>query len=199
MATVLDAPKVNLEEVSISPRKRWTRTEYRQLIKDGFLQAGKVELVNGEIWEKMGQGRKHSLVVTWLIVALGPIFGFKRLQCQSSITTDEYGDPEPDVVVLAKEMDQYLDEDPTPADTLLVVEVSNTTLHDDLTEKQLMYANNGISEYWVVDIPHRLLHVFRQPTETGYASQATLTPDEEVYPLAASETAVRVQDLLPPV
>jgi Uma2 family endonuclease len=60
-----------------------------------------------------------------------------------------------------------------------------------------MYARSGIPEYWVVDIPNRLLHVFREPTETGYASEMILTPEEEVRPLAAPESAIRVADLLP--
>ena len=35
-----------------NPRKLWSRQEYRQLIQEGYLPNGKVELVNGEIWEK---------------------------------------------------------------------------------------------------------------------------------------------------
>jgi Uma2 family endonuclease len=200
MATaVLEAPSsapASEQQTSI-PRKRWTRAEYRQLIKDCYLEDGKVELVNGEIWEKMGQGRRHTIVVTWLLRALAPIFGMERIQCQSSLPTDEYSDPEPDLALLAQGLDQYIETDPTPADTLLVVEASNTTLRADLTTKQIMYARSGIPEYWVVDIPNQLLYVFREPTLDGYASEIILTPADEVHPLAAPASAVRVADLLP--
>ena len=197
MAAILEAPQTTPEDTQVSPRKLWTRKEYRQLTEDGYLEDGKVELINGEIWRKMGQGRRHVIVVTWLLKALAPIFGIERLQTQSSLPVNEDSEPEPDIAVLAASVAYYLDDDPTPADTLLVVEAANTTLRSDLTVKQIMYAQSGIPEYWVVDIPNRLLHVFREPTEGGYASETVLTTDEEVRPLAAPDAAVRVADLLP--
>ncbi len=197
MAAVLEAPAILPEEAMSIPRKLWTRKEYRHLIEIGVLEDGQVELVNGEIWQKMGQGRLHSIVVTWLIAALGPVFGLKRLQCQSSLPVAEFGNPEPDLAVLAQDADQYRETDPTPADTLLVVEASNITLQADLSAKVRQYGSAGIPKYWVVDIPNRLLRVFRQPTENGYASVTVLTPEDEVHPLAAPDAAVRVADLLP--
>ncbi len=197
MAAVLEASAVTPEEVAVDPRKRWTRKEYRQLTEAGYLKDGKVELINGEIWDKMGQGRRHVVVVMWLLRVFTPIFGIERLQSQFSLPVNEDSEPEPDLAVLAQSLEYYLDNDPTPADTLLVVEAANTTLRTDLTIKQRMYAQSGIPEYWVVDIPNRLLHVFREPTATGYASETILTTADEVRPLAAPEAAVRVADLLP--
>ncbi len=190
---VLEAPPPAPEE----PRKRWTRTEYRHMIEIGILEDSKVELVNGEIWEKMGQGRRHIATVTWILKALGEVFGLSRIQTQSSLPVSEYGDPEPDVALLTRDMDQYLDEEPTPEEMLLVVEAADSTLRPDLTAKARQYGSAGIPEYWVVDIPNRLLHVFRGPTPNGYATETILTPDDEVRPLAAPDAAVRVADLLP--
>ena len=185
------------ETTAKRPVKLWTREQYRQLIANGFLQDGKVELINGEIWEKMGQGRRHTLVVTRIFKLLGLIFGFDRIQSQSSLPVAEYGDPEPDAALLAKNLDQYLETDPTIDEMLLVVEASDSTLSGDLTDKVLQYGSAGIPEYWVVDIPNRLLHVFRLPIETGYAEETVLSIDEEVRPLASLDTAIRVADLLP--
>lgn len=197
MAVTSEAPTAAREEAAAMPRKLWTRAEYRKLIEVGFLPEGKVELVNGEIWEKMGQGRRHTIVITLLLAALAPIFGLRRLQCQSTLPTDEYGDPEPDLAVLAEEVSRYVERDPTPSETLLVVEASDTTLRPDLTAKARQYGSAGIPEYWVVDIPNRLLHVFRGPNQTGYADKATLTPEGEVRPIAAPDNPIRVADLLP--
>ena len=195
MAAVLEAPAAAPEQPL---HKLWTRTEYRKLIDDGYLEDGKVELVNGEIWHKMGQGRRHTATVTWLIAVLGPIFGLKRLQCQSSLPVAEYGDPEPDVAILAQTLDHYTDqEEPAVSEMLLVVEVSNTTLRADLTGKVTQYGSAGVPEYWVVDIPNRLLHVFREPTTDGYASETVLTTADEIRPLAAPDAVVRVAELLP--
>lgn len=197
MAAVLEAPAVTPEEVAIVSRKLWTRKEYRQLTEAGYLEDGKVELINGEIWEKMGQGRRHTVVVMRLIKLFGQIFGIDRLQSQSSLNTGEFSNPEPDLAVLAQEIGQYLADDPLSTETLLIAEASNTTLRTDLTVKQKMYAQSGIPEYWVVDIPNRLLHVFREPTADGYASETILTTADEVRPLAAPDAVVRVADLLP--
>jgi Uma2 family endonuclease len=197
---VLEAARpapVSLPEGTDPPRKQWTRTEYRRMIAEGILQDGKVELVNGEIWNKMGQGRRHTLVVAWVIEALGLIFGFRRIQTQSSLAVSEYGDPEPDAAVLTQTLDHYLDADPLPTEMLLVVEASDSTLRSDLTAKVRQYGSVGIPEYWVVDIPNRLLHVFREPIATGYATETILTTEDEVRPLAAPDSAIRVADLLP--
>jgi len=199
-APISEAPilAVTAPEAADIPRKLWTRKEYRHLIEIGILEDGKVELVNGEIWQKMGQGRRHTATVTWILNALGKVFGLLRLQTQSSLPVSEYGDPEPDVAVLMQSLDKYIDEEKLTLDNmLLVVEASDSTLRADLTGKVRQYGNAGIPEYWVVDIPNRLLHVFREPTETGYASEALLTPEDEVRPLAAPDAAVRVADLLP--
>ena len=194
MSAVLEALATKPGQFS---HKLWTRKEYRKLIDDGHLEDGKVELVNGKIWNKMGHGRRHTAVVMWLIDALGLIFGVKHLQCQSSLAIGEYGDPEPDVAVLAQNVAQYIDEELVINEMLLVAEVSNSTLRADLTDKVTQYGSAGIPEYWVVDIPNRLLHVFREPTADGYASETLLTTDNEVRPLAAPGSVVRVAELLP--
>jgi Uma2 family endonuclease len=50
-----------------------------------------------------------------------------------------------------------LDEQATPN---LVIEISNTTLEDDLGAKRLLYEEMGINEYWVVDVQNTLIYAF---------------------------------------
>ena len=197
MAAVLEAPAILPEEAAVIPRKLWTRKEYHQLIQDGYLEDGKYELVLGEIIKKMGQGRWHIIIGMRIIKVLEAVFGFERLQAQSTLPLGDNGDPEPDLAVLAKNIDQYTEQEPSEEDAVLVVEVSNTTLAYDMSRKARQYGSVGIAEYWVIDLPNRLLHVFREPTDTGYASETVLTPEDEVHPLAAPDAAVRVSDLLP--
>ena len=71
------------------------------------------------------------------------------------------------------------------------------TLRRDLGAKQQQYGQAGIPEYWVININARTLHVFRKPTENGYAAEALLSFDDAVTPLAAPSTVVAVADLLP--
>ncbi len=50
-----------------------------------------------------------------------------------------------------------LDEQATPD---LVIEISNTTLEDDLGAKRLLYEEMGVSEYLVVDVQNTLVYAF---------------------------------------
>jgi Uma2 family endonuclease len=42
----------------------------------------------------------------------------------------------------------------------LIIEISNTTLEDDLGAKRLLYEEMGISEYWVVDVQNAQIYAF---------------------------------------
>ena len=54
-----------------------------------------------------------------------------------------HSEPQPDVAVFAGQLRSYADH---PTTALLVVEVSDTTLSDDLTTKAELYATAGIAE-----------------------------------------------------
>ena len=66
-----------------------------------------------------------------------------------------------------------------------------------MSAKKFQYGRAGIPEYWVVNIDARTRHVFRQPTETGYAQEAILSPEDAVSPLAAPDIVVAVAGLPP--
>ncbi len=42
---------------------------------------------------------------------------------------------------------------------MLLIEVSDSSLSTDLREKADLYAEAGVQEYWVVDIPASRIHV----------------------------------------
>jgi Uma2 family endonuclease len=42
----------------------------------------------------------------------------------------------------------------------LVIEISNTTIEDDLGAKRLLYEEIGVSEYWVVDVQKSQIYAF---------------------------------------
>jgi Putative restriction endonuclease len=42
----------------------------------------------------------------------------------------------------------------------LVIEISNTTIEDDLGTKRLLYEEMGVSEYWVVDVQKSQIYAF---------------------------------------
>ena len=201
-SALLDKPVVNLKQFEpeeLEPRrKQWTRDECFQLMELGILEEARFELIHGDIIPKMTQHERHIFTCKQVQKALEAVFGEAYVRMAAPIAIGIHEEPEPDVAVVIRTGREYLSFGTPPAsEARLTVEVSDSTLRWDLTTKQGQYGSAGIPEYWVIDIPNNSLHVFRQPIETGYAEETILSTDDEVRPLAAPDTAVRVADLLP--
>lgn len=182
------------------PRKRWTRTEYRQFVSLGMIEEGApYELIEGEVIQDLGQGRKHVFVAMRVFTAMIRLYGDEYVQSQAPVAPDEHNAPEPDVAVLNAPLSNYLEEDPGPADILLLVEVSNTTLQFDRSVKAAIYARTGVPEYWVLDVNGRTLDVHRDPTPTGYANVQRFTDADTISPLSASDASLVIAEFLPPI
>lgn len=115
-------------------------------------------------------------------------------QLPIGLSTD--GEPEPDLAVVAGEPDDYTNH-PTEKETLLVVEISDTTLAFDRSEKSELYAEAGILEYWILDINARTLEVRREPRGKSYWSIQFHDDTQTVAPLSAAGATVAVRALLP--
>ena len=112
-------------------------------------------------------------------------------------------------MILRPRSDSYATAHPGPADTLLVIEVADTSLAYDLEVKVPLYARHGIPEIWVIEAATRRTHVFRkllvgESQTSGYA-EVRLVEAHESLPFAKigdtggeGSTASLLQ-LLPPV
>ena len=78
----------------------------------------------------------------------------------------------------------------------LVIEVSHSSLPDDLTEKRGKYAGAGIPEYWVVDVEGRRLYPFRNPSGGDYPDCEPLEAGAAITPLFAPQMTLAVADLV---
>jgi hypothetical protein len=67
----------------------------------------------------------------------------------------------------------------------------------DLTTKAELYARGGIPEYWVVDLVHRTLVVFRNPEHGVYRVRETHHPGSRLAPLSWPDFPVEVGALFP--
>lgn len=179
---------------------RFTREQYYQLGRLGFFDGKRVERIRGEIIEMSPVGWPHVVACRKTAQALERTFagiGWVSRNEQPISLSDS--DPQPDVMVVAGQFEDYSDH---PTTALLVVEVADTTLVRDTTAKAELYATDGISDYWVIDIENRRLLVFRDPAPItagghSYRTHLTLGPADTVAPLAAPAAAVAVADLLP--
>ena len=176
-------------------RKRWSRDEVKKMEEAGFL-AGRYELLNGEIISKMGQNAPHSAAVMYVIAYLLSVFGRTRVRTQATMEVrknDKISNrPEPDVFVLREALKRVA----KGTDVLLVVEISDTTLQDDLDTKKTLYARAGVAEYWVLNVTNRRLFVFRNPQGDGWDDPLEFGPNDTVSCLAASDASVLVSELL---
>ncbi len=114
-----------------------------------------------------------------------------KIRIQSSVEFPEFdAQPEPDVVWA--EAKSYARRRPQPDEVLLLIEVADSSLSYDLGEKCQLYAEAGIRDYWVVDIPSRLIHVFRDPNSGGYGTRHGLAANEEISPLPVENISLPV-------
>ena len=179
----------------------FSRDEYYNLGELNILgPEERTELIYGRIIKRMSpMSRPHSLGIVRTADALEAAFGnTAAVEDQMPIHLENGSEPEPDVVVLRGSSQDY-SEVPRSADVLLLVEVSRSTLSYDRGMKSEIYAENGIADYWIVNLRARTLEVYRQPENGAYIDLRVYTETEAVAPLAAPNSLVRVADLLPMV
>lgn len=185
----------------LPPRKKWTRAECEFLETSGLLDQQNLELVEGELINKMGKNRPHTnslvLLMNWLMQTFGPLFINPETPIDISPEDNPTNEPQPDIIVLQRELSHFLLANPKPEDLRLVVEVADTSLQFDLTTKAALYARAGIAEYWVLDVAGRRLLVHREPTAGRYASVIAYGESESVAPLAAPQQPFHVADAFP--
>jgi Uma2 family endonuclease len=183
------------------PRKVWTRAECVTLEESGLLDGQHLELIEGDLINKMGKKRPYvnslTLMMAWLVQVFGAQFVQQEAPIDVAPEDNPTNEPEPDGIVLRRELSSYLSANPGPDDLRLVVEVADTSLNFDLKKKAALYARAGIVEYWVLDVAGRRLLVHRDPQNGKYSSIVVFGEQESVAPLAAPHTGFRVRDAFP--
>lgn len=181
--------------------RKLTVEEYHRMAEAGILDPDeRVELIQGQIVKMAAKGTPHESAIMRTARVLGNGLGEQVwVRTQSSIRLDDYSEPEPDIAVVRVDALDYADHHPTPSEIYLIVEVSDTTLKRDCEVKDKIYAQSGITEYWVLDVKNRQLRVFREPSDRGYQSQIILGEDAIISPLEFPSLNVAIASMLPPV
>jgi Uma2 family endonuclease len=138
-----------------------------------------------------------ALLLHWLMGVFGARLVLQESPINLAPEDNPTNEPEPDLVVLSRDLSAFASDNPGPQDLRLVVEVANTTLAFDLKVKAGLYARAGIVEYWVLDTASRRMIVHRDPREGAYASVAAYTAEEILTPLAAPQSPLKISDLFP--
>jgi Uma2 family endonuclease len=177
------------------PQKRlYSLEEFFQMGELGLFKNQKVELIDGEVIVLPPQGKGHSQAVRKLnqqLVLLLHKQAFVSTQCP--LILDGLGKiyVEPDLALLRLPQEQYDDKFVEPEDTLLVIEVSDSTLNDDQTDKLERYAKNNIEEYWIVNLKNNQLEVYRNPVAGVYPKPQILQIGQAIAPFAFPDVEIR--------
>src|SRR5688572_29078924 len=144
-------------------RHRITVHDYHRMGEIGvFAPDARVELIEGEIIDMAPIGNDHQSIVDQLTRQLVTTVGEQAIvRVQGSIRLSQWSEPEPDVVLLKPRPDFYRGaEFAFGTDSLLVIEVSDTTLKYDRDIKVPLYARDGVPEAWVIDVNANALLVY---------------------------------------
>jgi Uma2 family endonuclease len=180
------------------PSVRYTVAEYDDMIAKGILgENDRVELIRGEIVPKMPIGDPHIARVTRLTRLFVRGLGDRATVSPQNPIRLSDSEPEPDITLLIPRDDDYASGKATPADILLLIEIADSSLDYDRNVKGPLYAENGIVEYWIVNLIDDCLEVHRQPQADGtYADVRTMRRGDTTEIVALPGLRIAVEDVL---
>jgi Uma2 family endonuclease len=180
---------------AIAARHRFTVDDVLRMIAIGILpEKAHVVLRGGELIDRTSEGVRHSNVKSDLIqLVSAQTLGKYRVGADTPLRLSDHEWPEPDLYVIPKTLRPGEARGP---DTLLVVEVADTSLAEDLGSNAVLYGAHGVREYWVVDLVNALIHVHVLQAAGGYRAPSERKADELVNATLAHGVSVRLADLL---
>lgn len=178
---------------------RFSVKEWNRLGEAGFYtDQGGVELLDGEIISMSPEGNRHASAVDNLNDFFGERNGRRYLiRIGSPVEADDLSEPLPDFTLLPRSQKNAM-RHPFTRDTLLLVEVSDTTLAFDRSRKLHKYARSGVQEYWIVNLKQDVVEVYRSPSDGEYLDQTVAKIGDTIAPAAFPDTAVAVGEIIPP-
>ncbi|MBE9045680.1 Uma2 family endonuclease [Pleurocapsales cyanobacterium LEGE 10410] len=180
---------------------KWSVQDYHLMLESGVLNSRSVELIEGEIVEVSPEEPLHRFTNDSIAEYLRGLFRGKAKVFEAhSITLansphSRASEPEPDIAVVSLPNTNYLTRHPYPNDIYWLIEISQTTLEEDLGKKKQVYAKAMISEYWVVDLKNTEIIVFRNPSGNDYNSKFTIDSGT-IQPIAFPDIEIKIAKLL---
>lgn len=159
----------------------------------------RLELLNGRILEKPPMGPRHAYVVAQLTALMQNRYGDRAIvRVQLPVSLDRWSEPEPDVILSRPPRERYVDAHPRPGDSLLAIEVADSSLNVDRGEKLRAYAASGVAEYWIINLVAERVEVHVEPDGDRFRFVTIAKRGERVAPRAFPHEPVAVDELLPP-
>ena len=175
---------------------RFTVDEFARMGEAGiFTEDERVELLDGAIYEMTPIGPPHAWIVDRLNELLvSRLAGRAHVRNQNPVRLGPHTEPQPDLTV-ARRSGSYASRHPESGDILLVVEVADSSLRYDRTQKVPRYGKAGIPETWLVDIEAGEVTINTEPGPEGYAKQQTLSRGSRLTATRVPNLALSVDDI----
>lgn len=176
-----------------TPRRLLTVEEYHRMGEVGILtEDDRVELIEGELVAMAPIGSEHVAATNALTRQLVMAVGDRGIvSVGNPVRLTQHTEPQPDFTVL-KQRAGYRTTLPRPEDTMLAVEVANTSLAYDRNVKLALYARGGIPEVWIVNLATEQVEVYRRPAGDRYAELSRISRPDMLTIEALPDTRIPV-------
>lgn len=179
-------------------RYRFTVDDYYRLAQAGILgEDDRVELIEGEIVKTAPIGSRHAACLSGITrLLIGTIGDRGIVRVRLPVRLDDYSEPEPDVCLPRPRSDRYADGHPGPADVLLLIEISDSSLAYDRDVKVPLYCRNGVDSVWIIDLGRSLVQAYSGASSDGYLERRTLRAGDRVA-VPGTDVVIDVSQLFP--
>jgi Uma2 family endonuclease len=175
----------------VAERVAFSPDDVLRLMNRGIFNDGRrVELLDGELWEKMGQGPRHDWALLWLTRMLRACEPAGFTLVSQTPVRNQRSLPEPDLMLARGDVAALSGRVFRGEMLALAIEIADSSHDRDYRLKAARYAAAEIPEYWVVDIPRETLVMLAYPTDGEYTSLRHARPPTVVAPLAAPSAVV---------
>lgn len=188
---------------STSPRRfAWDAEMLLKMDSIGIFGDARIELIEGEVIEMSPIGPRHAMITAKITEILIRSFSIGYVVSpQNPVKLSNRSIPQPDIAVLRGTYRDFFDTLPETA--VLMVEVADSTLLSDRSDKASLYARYGIPELWIVNVASEELEIYRQPRPDAparhgfsYGLRQVTGREDAVSPLELPEVSIAVADLL---
>jgi Uma2 family endonuclease len=172
--------------------------DYHRMFEAGvFRPDERVELIRGELITMPPMGTQHRAAINRLNWLLTERFnGRAVVQVQCPVIVSDDSEPEPEFALLRFDPTGYEGREPGPDDTFLFIEVGYSSRRFDRKVKVPLYAETGIPEVWLVDLVDRVVRVYRDLKDGGYATAFEARPGDSIACTAFPDDPIPVDEII---
>jgi Uma2 family endonuclease len=169
------------------------RREYDKLVELGAFEDERIELLRGVLVPMSPIGPPHSSTIDRLTkIFVLALWDKATVRVQNPFAALEDSEPEPDISVVP--LGDYDEAHPERAE--LLIEVAESSLARDRGIKLQIYAENGVPEYWVVNLVNHRIEVYSEPSSAGYRTVRHFERGQSVRLIRFPGLEVAVDDVL---